>query len=853
MNAITLKEAIEKGALKFKPWLKSFSPERFEVSFSDIIQGRGASEYLDPESFFKATFLTRRMEDVIKWCIARTHAKNNKGTIHLATGFGGGKSHLLGLLYHIFTSRTVPDSQILAELAKKEVPEVELIALDGHNLKYPIRNLPEIKEILRETKEDTITALETQDKPVVILLDEFVVYLAKLDSSKQKQEMAHLHTLISAINATSNSVLVIANPEGAAAYAKEVDTIKATLKEFVDAASDMSSIIGRVTQPIAPVEIDDFPSILKVRLTESVDGSVAKAVENHVGRLTDLDCKGYYPFHPLLVDVLYSRVSLFPDFQQTRDALKVVALTIKGILTNEKKAEFYMISPATLMFSDSDLRNILTNAQVFGYNLSQAVTEDVTKAAKKADDGENFGRFGRLASAVYLYSLHPEPGKRGISPEQAFHCMSDVRSVEDMAKMLGKFYSQHSTFMWTEGGRYLFKSDQNIPNLIRIKAQQVLDKEVEQYIKITLFDTVFGKTSDAYCTFHTTESFSPVHNTINVIVPFHWEDLEKIIEEKLSITSKRKNSIVILIPDKDMRGNVVQFSRQAIAAEKVRKEVRDNKKLFDEAKKQLRDNEARVQQIFRGMYTMIQYLFGPDVKETKSQPMRGNTIRDAILTRLREINKLVDIENIVPEKYLKSLLGKRDEVQVRELFDNIEDMTVLPFAYRPDAKEIIKEGVYEGAIGLVKGSIPAPLTEDVQLFYGPEMLSEVNDGDTVTTAERAKQLKKELADLQKGGEEPPPEDNGNGPVEEEDDIEKKDAFTADASGIATELGKRMSVILMKGLEARATLRFEGSIKGTLTAKNVRELRAIQDIAEGLAKATLVLGEVKAYMTIYTRE
>jgi hypothetical protein len=536
--------------------------------------------------------------------------------------------------------------------------------------------------------------------------------------------------------------------------------------------------------------------------------------------------------------------------------LKVVALAIKGIIANAKKAEFYMISPASLMFSDSDLRNILTNAQVFGKGLSQAVTEDVIKAAKRADDGEIFGRFSRLASAIYLYSLHPESGKCGITSEQALHCMPDVRSVDDMTKLLRKFYSEHSTFVWTEGGRYLFKADQNIPHLIRIKAQQVLDREVEQYIKTTLFDTVFAKANDSHLTFHTTESFSPIHNKVNVIVPFHWEDLGKIAEDKLSITAKRKNSIIILVPEGDMKGNVNQFARQAIAAEKVKKEKRNDKKLYEEAKKQLRDNEARVQQVFRGMYTMLQYLSGSDVRDTKSQPMRGKTIRDAVLTRLREINKLVDIDTILPEKYLKTLLGKRDVAQVRELFENIEDMTVLPFAYRSDAKEIIKNGVYEGAVGLVKGTIPTPLTKNVQVFYGPELLSEVNDGDTVTSADYAKKLISEIESLWEGGEEEgeKEEEEGEGEREEEElPTEQKDSFVSDASGIASELGKRMTTILMEGLEARATLRFDGSIKGSVTAKNIKELRAIQDLAEGLAKAAAILGEVKAFMTIYTKE
>ena len=237
-----------------------------------------------------------------------------------------------------------------------KVPDVEVIALDGHNLAYPLSKKSSLKNILKPTKDEVLSAIGTVNKPFILLIDEFVVYLAKLEDEKQREEMANLHTLISAINATNNCMLVITNPEGAAAYAKEVETVKTTLREFSDASSDISSILGRVTQPISPVDVEDFPSILRKRLVESFDTKVAKSVETHINKLTGLDCDGYYPFHPLLIDVLFSRISLFPDFQKTRDALKVVALGIKGLVSHSEHANFHMLSPSDLLFSDADLK-----------------------------------------------------------------------------------------------------------------------------------------------------------------------------------------------------------------------------------------------------------------------------------------------------------------------------------------------------------------------------------------------------------------------------------------------------------------------------------------------------------------
>lgn len=214
MSVKTLGQAIQDGSIRFKPWLTMFSPEIFEVDFSNVVNGRGSEIYLNPDEFFKNTYLTQRMKDVLNACLARSASLNNRGTIYLATGFGGGKSHLLTLLYQIYNSKKVPESQILSELSISSVPDAKLVAIDGHNLSYPLAGNEEFAPYLKSTKEDTVKALEAEGKPLVILVDELVVYLAKLSETQKRQEMAHFHTLLSSVNATRNCVIVVTNPEG---------------------------------------------------------------------------------------------------------------------------------------------------------------------------------------------------------------------------------------------------------------------------------------------------------------------------------------------------------------------------------------------------------------------------------------------------------------------------------------------------------------------------------------------------------------------------------------------------------------------------------------------------------------
>jgi len=853
----TIGQAVTDGDVKFKPWLKRFSPEIFEVDFSDVIKGRGPSIYLDPVEFYGNTQMTQRMKDVLQWCLARTAGLNNKGTIYLATGFGGGKSHLLVLLYHTFKSKRVIDPHFLAEISLPDVPDVKVLAIDGHNLSFPMSSDEELGVYLKETKEETLKVLEAEGRPIVILVDELVVYLAKQSDEDQRKEIANLHTLISAVNSTSNCVIVVTNPKGSSVYGKEVETLDSILKKTREegTATDVSSLLGRVTQPVVPIEKDDFVSILRKRLIDHINDKIADGVEAYLGRRLKMNFKGFYPFHPLLIDVLYERISLFPDFQKTRDVLKVIALAIKGLMLNKESANFYVISPADMFFEDADLRGILTNEKVFGSNLEQAVTQDVIKASLEADNGKKYGKFGRLASTVFMYSLHTEVSKRGVTASETLKCLTDAQAEKDVEEMLYRFYNEDSTFMWLEEGKFLFKSKQNVPNMIKIRSQQIHASITEAYIRKTLYQTVFEKASDSNCTFYRPIDYVPTPNRLNVMVPLFWDKIQDITSNFLSINAKIKNTNIVLVPDSSHAGALEYYSKLTLAAEKVRKIVKEDKALFTETKKLGQEYEAHALQQFKGMYTKAKFLQGTAIKEVSIDPMKGTTIRDALLRRLKDAQKVIDIENVNPKDYLEALLGTRKAVQVRNLFSDVETMTTIPFASRKDLKVVIGKGVYEGSVGLLKGMLPADgkLTGREQVILRKE--TTVNDGDTLTSIDYAQKLSRQLEEMRKRGPEKEEEEveekeeeYEEGPTEEEE----TDTFVADAGDLYQVLNEKWSEILLKDIEARAIVDFSGTIKGTLAAKNRDEISAIIDLADGLKKASRILGGVKATVTIYKK-
>ena len=869
-------QAIIDGDLKFKPWLTTFSPEIFEVSFSNVIKGRGHEMYLDPEKFYENTQMTKRMKDVLQLCLLRTASLNNKGTIYLATSFGGGKSHLLTLLYHTFKSKEIIDQQYLADINLKEVPDVNVVAIDGHDLTYPIREDKTLSKYLKETKEETLKTLEAEGRPILFLIDELVVHLAKQSDKKQRNEMANIHTLMMAVNSSSNCVMVITNPSGSKVYGKEVETLDShiTKTRQTETAQNVSSLLSRVTQPIVPVEKDDFVGILRKRLIEHIDKKTAEKVEAHLEvKFQGMIFKDFYPFHPMLIDVLYDRVSLFPDFQKTRDVLKIIALAIKGLINHKESANFYVLSPSDFYFDDPDLWAILTDEKVFGHNLEQAVTQDVIDAALEADKNTVFGIFGRIASAVFMYSLHTEASKQGVTPDTVFKCLTDAQTERDVETMLYNFYEKFSTFMWLESSRYLFKAKQNVPHLVNIREQRISRTLIKNYIEKDLYEIVFGKASDGYCTFYQPDAYTPTNNRLNITVPFYWDNIQEIISTRLSITAPNKNTNLILIPDQTIARTVEGFAKRTIAAEQVQKMVREDKSQLEEAKRIRIDAELRALAQFKGMYTNLNYLKGNDPRPIAIDLTKDQAISDVIITSCKANQKVVDLENIDPKGYLETLLGIRKEVQVRRLFPDVDTRTDIPFASRDELRKIIGQGVREGVIGLLQGNLPADeeFTGRERVLLRPrEETINVNDGDTVLTIEYAGKIIKLIEEARRGiiiegppiqeflcticGDKFPTQEDLNEHIaieHAEEPVEEKDTFVADAEDIHRLLSdKWYEIITDETIKVRVTLQFNGSITGIITAKTRSEISSILNLTDGISKASEILGEVKITATIY---
>ena len=73
--------------------------------------GEGTEEYKNPAEFFRRTFLTESLKAPVGRCGPRIAGKGGDPVVQLQTNFGGGKTHSMLALYHLFSGTTLANSR----------------------------------------------------------------------------------------------------------------------------------------------------------------------------------------------------------------------------------------------------------------------------------------------------------------------------------------------------------------------------------------------------------------------------------------------------------------------------------------------------------------------------------------------------------------------------------------------------------------------------------------------------------------------------------------------------------------------------------------------------------------------
>ena len=102
------------GGTALKPWRQVVTPHRdvasgryqqaeFAADLWQVHLGEGADEYRDPREFFRRTYLTQSLQGLLATGLRRLAGLSGDPVVQLQTNFGGGKTHSMLALYHLFS------------------------------------------------------------------------------------------------------------------------------------------------------------------------------------------------------------------------------------------------------------------------------------------------------------------------------------------------------------------------------------------------------------------------------------------------------------------------------------------------------------------------------------------------------------------------------------------------------------------------------------------------------------------------------------------------------------------------------------------------------------------------------
>jgi predicted AAA+ superfamily ATPase len=538
-----------------KPWREVITPHpdvasgryqqaEFAADLWQVYQGEGSDEYKKPTEFFRRTFITEGLRRLLTQAVLRLNGQGGDPVVELQTNFGGGKTHSMLALYHLFSGTSPADLPGAEELMKelgvalpKSVRRAVFVGTQvspGNPHKKPdgtvVRTVwGEIawqlggKDAYKLIKEDDERAtnpgnrlkeLFNQYGPCLILIDEWVAYArqlhgaADLPAGSFETQFTFAQAFSEAAKAAKHTLLVVSIPASESPHQRAdrgVTDIEVGGERGREALSRLKNAVGRVEASWRPASPDEGFEIVRRRLFQPLTGdnyvfrdAVAKAFVDLYGsqqaefptecREADYErrIKLAYPIHPELFDRLYTDWSTLDKFQRTRGVLRLMAAVIHSLW--ERQDGNLLIMPGTVPVDEP----------VVQWELTRYLDDQWTPVLEKDVDGgnslpltldrdnPNLGRYSacrRVSRTIYMGSAPTlRAAHRGIDDRQVkLGCVQPGEAVATFGDALRRL-TDSATYLYVDGKRYWYSTQPTVTRLADDRANQLSDDKISDEI-----------------------------------------------------------------------------------------------------------------------------------------------------------------------------------------------------------------------------------------------------------------------------------------------------------------------------------------------------------------------------------
>jgi predicted AAA+ superfamily ATPase len=306
-----------------KPWREVAVPHpdvasgryqqaEFAADLWQVYLGEGSDEYRDSVEFFRRTYLTESLKGLLVNAIRRLSGRGGDPVVQLQTNFGGGKTHSMLALYHLFSGQSpgeLPGAEtVLEEAGVNSLPQVRRAVLVGNRLSpgNPLKKPDgtrictlwgelawqlgqaaggpkEAKKAFDRIAADDEHATNPGDRlrelfndygPCLVLIDEWVAYArqlhdeADLPGGSFETQFSFAQALTESARAARNCLVVVSLPasEGPGSPHGQAEDVEVGGLRGREALDRMRNVIGRVESSWRPASSEESFEIVRRRL-----------------------------------------------------------------------------------------------------------------------------------------------------------------------------------------------------------------------------------------------------------------------------------------------------------------------------------------------------------------------------------------------------------------------------------------------------------------------------------------------------------------------------------------------------------------------------------------------------------